>query len=612
MFYSCLVFLTALGQHKPFKFAHVTDTHIGGSTGKEDLELTVKDINENPEIEFVILSGDVTEFGSDEELMLAKSILDKLNKPVYVLPGNHDSKWSESGCNTFVKVFGSEAFSFEKNGYRFIGTASGPNMRMGPGQVPREQVLYLDSILANLKDPAQQLIFVNHYTIDRELANWNQIIDRLKKHNIQADLMGHGHANKQFNFEGIPAVMGRSNLRAKKEIGGYNIVTIQNDTLYYNEKQPGRAELATWCKVPLFNHHFEKDTAKYFRPDYSINQKVPQVKVIWQQEMPSDIGAGVTVSGKLAVVANTQGAICALDRATGRQIWRYQTRGKIFSTPAVSGNNLVCGSSDQFIYNLDLKTGKLIWKFETGKSVLASPLIDGNVVFIGGSDNKFRAIDLLSGKLIWQFDSVKNFVETRALVYDGKVYFGSWGNEFYALDKKTGKLIWKRSKYSNRMLSPAAVFPVAASGKIFIVAPDRYMTALDAQTGNETWNSKEFSCREAIGISQDKKLVYIKNMTEGDFCAFYADSASQKLAWNCKADFGYEICPSPIVEDKNLIFVPTATGVIYAINKKTHVVEWKYKIANTLINNIFPAENNQLYATTMDGIVVCLQYSVKK
>ncbi|MDP2112617.1 MAG: metallophosphoesterase, partial [Bacteroidota bacterium] len=64
--------------------------------------------------------------------------------------------------------------------------------------------------------------------------------DLLKTRNVQVSLLGHGHNNKLFNFEGIPGVMGRSNLRAKNEIGGYNIVTVTKDTIFYAERTPGK------------------------------------------------------------------------------------------------------------------------------------------------------------------------------------------------------------------------------------------------------------------------------------------------------------------------------------------------------------------------------------
>ena len=66
-------------------FVHLSDTHIGSGTGADDLRRTVKDINENPTIQFVVISGDITEFGSDEEIKLAKQILDSLNKPWHIV-----------------------------------------------------------------------------------------------------------------------------------------------------------------------------------------------------------------------------------------------------------------------------------------------------------------------------------------------------------------------------------------------------------------------------------------------------------------------------------------------------------------------------------------------
>lgn len=593
---------------QPVHFAHITDTHIGSQRADEDLIRTVNDINAQPDIDFVVITGDITEFGADKELEQAKSIIDQLNKPWYIIPGNHDSKWSESGNNTFVHVFGSERFSFEKGGFLFVGTASGPDMRMTPGLVPREQIVFLDSVLTHMADPAQPVIFINHYPLDNSLSNWYQIIDLLKKRNIQADLLGHGHANVYSNFEGIPGIMGRSNLRAEKDTGGYNLVTMERDTLFYAERTPGGKTHPAWIKVPLVNHHFQSDTTTWPRPDYSINDKFPQVRTVWEKQDNSGIGTGISKKGKYVVYSNSNGEIVMLNKNSGRTIWTYKTSGKIYSTPAISGKKVVCASTNGTIYGLNLKNGGCQWAYDTPKAIVASPVIDRNSVYIGSSEGIFRSLNLITGKLNWEYNDVRNFVETRPLVYEDKVYFGSWGNTFYALDKYTGKLCWKREKYTNRMLSPAAVWPVAASGKIFIVAPDRHMTALDAQSGQEIWDSGKYTCRESIGISEDQKLVYIKNMNEGNVDAFYTSSATQELAWECKADLGYEIAPSPVVEGGNIIFVPTTDGIVCAIDKTTHQLIWKHKVSNALINSILPLDSSHLLLSIFDGKIICLEY----
>jgi len=289
-------------------------------------------------------------------------------------------------------------------------------------------------------------------------------------------------------------------------------------------------------------------------------------------------------------------------------LWKFQTGGKIYSTPAIKGNKVICPSTDGTIYCLNIENGNQFWTYETGNAIVASPVIRRNKVYVGSSEGIFRAVSLQTGVLIWKYDSIRNFVETKPLLYRRKVFFGSWGNTFYALDQKTGKLLWKREKYTNRMLSPAAVWPVAARNKIFIVAPDRHMTAFDAANGKEIWDSGKHSCRESIGLSGNKKLVYIKNMTEGNVDAFYTNADTQQLAWESKADLGYEIAPTSIVGQGNLIFIPTASGIICAIDRTKHLVIWKYKLSNSLITGILPVTYHKILVTSMDGKVACLDY----
>src|SRR5258706_11297529 len=131
--------LTGQSQFQPFRFAFISDTHIGSPDGKaeEDLHRTVADINSMSAIAFVVITGDITELGTDDEIKRAKQILDELKVPWYIIPGNHDSGWSESGGQTFIKEFGGDKFSFEYNGVRFFGCGSCSSLRLRDGYVAR-------------------------------------------------------------------------------------------------------------------------------------------------------------------------------------------------------------------------------------------------------------------------------------------------------------------------------------------------------------------------------------------------------------------------------------------------------------------------------------------
>lgn len=608
-----LVISASVCQAQSFKFAFVSDTHIGSNTAADDLRRTVQDINANPSLKFVVITGDITEFGSDNELKLAKQILDSLNKPWHIVPGNHDSNWSESGSNSFKKVFGAETFSFTHNGYLFAGTSSGPNMRMGPGQVPRENIVWLDSVLNNMQQPDMPVVYLNHYHQDSAQNNWYDAIDRLKKKNVQLVLHGHGHNNRRFNYDGIPAVMGRSNLRAKDSIGGYNIVTFQNNSAIFEVRKPGTQIQKEWLTVGLVNHNFKQDSTKYFRPDFTVNNRFTNVKQVWKYQNSSDVGAGTALAGNLVIGTNTAGQVYALDKRNGKLKWQFATNGKIYSTPAVAKDRVVVGSSDNFIYCLSASNGKLLWKALAQKPVLGSPTINDGQVFIGASDGHFRALNLKDGKLLWDFDQVNGFVVTKPLIYQGKVFFGSWNNDFYALDIHTGNLIWKwNNGTNNRMFSPAACYPVATNGRIFIVAPDRYMTSLSAATGDVVWRKqiKDVRVRESMGLSTDSSLVYVKTM-DGQLHGVSTTADSMQLAWKSELQLPYELSPSAIVETSNVVYVPSHSGLASAIDRKTGKVLWKYKISNSLLNPLMPIGKNQVVVSSMDGTIMCLSYTTR-
>lgn len=606
----CL-FNTAVGQQS-FKFAHVTDTHVGGATGEEDLRRTVKDLNTLKDIDFVILSGDITEFGADQELKLAKRILDSLQLPWYVIPGNHDGNWSENGANTFRTVFGGETFFFKHKGYGFIGTNSGPNMRMSPGQIPRENLVWMDSIFAANPDKQTPLIYINHYPQDSSLNNWFDALKRVKTRNIQLAFCGHGHANKAYDWEGIPGVMGRSNLRANKAVGGYNIVTIGDGKASYQERNP---EIGTqekpWLEVPLFDHHYDRETATYPRPSYAVNEKYASaVHVNWTFEDASDIGAGLTIYKNRVVSSNTAGDIFALDLKSGKKLWSYRTGGKVYSTPAVWKGIVVAGSSDHFIYAVNAENGKLLWKVQTNKAVLGSPLLHDGVAFIGGSDGKFRALDIKTGKVRWSFDQVKGFVSTLPTYYLGNIIFGSWGNGFYALDAKTGKLSWEwNNGHANRMFSAAACNPVGVNNRVFVVAPDRFMTALDAKNGTVVWREKKDSIRvrESMGLAVNKKQVYVKTM-DGDLLGISSSGEKMDVIWKAKLKLPYELTPSAIKTNRKLVFVPSHSGLLSAVDAKTGDIMWQYKISNGMVNPVAVNGSNEVVASTMDGKIVSLRF----
>lgn len=588
-----------------FKYAFVTDTHVGTATGEEDLRRTVNDINKQTDLDFIVVTGDVTEMGTKLELKLAKSILSELKKPFYVIPGNHDTGWSESGGVDFIREFGDDKFTFDHNGYRFIACASGPYVRMSDGHIPRDAVIWLDKVLKNTS-ATMPVIFINHYPVDNSLDNWYEATNRIKKYNIQYAICGHGHSNQALNFEGVPGTMGRSNLRAKDSLGGYNIVTMRKDSVLFAVKKPGLTLEHPWRKIALGKFN-ASSTGKIERPSYEINKTYPQVKKVWSYHAAANVVLTPAASNELVIFGNSIGEIEALSIKDGSKKWVYRTKGAIYSSPAIAGNLVVLGSGDGSIYALQLNTGKLLWKFDTKAAVLGSPVIDKGLVYIGGSDNHFRAIDLKTGKERWAFNQVEGTIVGKPLLYEGKVIFGSWGRHLYALDQNTGNLLWKwNNGNANRMFSPAMCTPVAHQGIVYFAAPDRVLTALEAKSGSTLWRNKEATVRESIGLSEDGSLIFGKTMND-EVVAYKTQATDPGILWRLNMGFGYEHVPSMLIAKDGEVFFGTRNGVVYAFDPLERKTVWAHKIDNSMINTVNVLRKNTVLVATMDGVVSLLK-----
>ena len=592
-------------QVKPFRLAFISDTHIGSPDGKaeEDLTRTITDLNKQTGIDFAVITGDITELGTDAQLASAKRLLDKLNMKYYIIPGNHDDGWSESGGASFISTFGSDRFTLDHNGIRFIGCASGPYVRMSDGHIPREAMNWVHTVLDSTPS-SMPVIFLNHYPINNQLDNWYEVIDLLKQHNTVLIMCGHGHANKAFEFEDIPGVMGRSNLRAKSSSGGYNLVDITADTIFFAERNPVSEQTNLWTKVKL-EHHLYDSLKKFPRPDYSINLKYQgKVRTQWKYTSDANIISTPVVVNNLVVFGNQNGVLTAISLKNGIKKWSVTTGGAIYSSPATSDKRIVFGSSDGYIYCINL-LGEAIWKIKTGAAVLGSPLIRNNIVYIGGSDHVFRALQLKDGNQIWAFNKLDGPVVSTPVICKDHIIFGAWDTFLYSLNLSDGSLNWSWSNGSTiRNYSPASCIPVVHDNVIYIVAPDRYLTAIDATTGKTLWRTNESTVRESIGISPDGSTLYAKTMND-TLVAYHTSHDFQKASWKMNAGYGYEHVPSMLIEKDKKLYFGTRNGVVYSIDIRKHEINWAYKIDNSMVNTIRPY-GNSIIASTMDGKLVYL------
>ena len=616
--FACLLPFMVQAQQAVFRFAQLTDIHLSPNNPNptEDLLRSIAQINATDSIDFVLVTGDIAEEGDRATMEKVKSCLDLLKVKYYVVLGNHETKWSDSGCTAFGEIFGGERFEFEHKGFLFLGFNSGPLMRMAYGHVVPQDIRWMtetmDRYNAGNSRPDKPVILVTHYPMtEGDVDNWYEVTDAVRPYNIRLFIGGHYHRDRDLRYDGIPGILMRSNLRDKDEKPGYGIYEITEDSILVYTQRIGEPK-RQWAAFSLTDSYYDRNGKAEKYPDFSVNKEYAQVQEQWIVQTGAGIYCSPAVEKDKVFVGDDLGRLTAYALKNGKKLWSFQSGKRIVGTPAVSEGIVVFGSADCKIYGLDAQNGNLLWTVEAAEPVLGAVTIENGIAYIGASDHTFRAVNIRTGEVKWAFAGVRGYIETRPLVTDNKVIFGAWDNTLYALNKADGKELWKWTGGLTRMhFSPAAVWPVAADGKVFITDPQRAMTAIDIETGNTVWRTFQSMVRETIGLSEDKERIYSKTMNDSIVCYSTKGNQPHKL-WASNVGFGYEHAPSMQVEKNGVVFGSTKEGLIFALEATTGKVLWKHKTGNSLISTVVPLDNNRVLFTATSGETGMLKFKIKK
>ncbi len=157
----------------------------------EEADEMVKVINTMPEVEFVTISGDLTDFGLQDEFKAMKYVLDQLNVPYIAAVGNHDLVYN--GRLVFEKMFGPLDFSFYYKDMKYIFLNTNGREFGFNGDVPN--IGWLDQQLSDTVN-YKQAIVIEHVPPENDdfdpqlnepyittLAKWQKTILSMNGHN---------------------------------------------------------------------------------------------------------------------------------------------------------------------------------------------------------------------------------------------------------------------------------------------------------------------------------------------------------------------------------------------------------------------------------------------
>lgn len=584
-----LVAMQATAQH----IAVLADVHVTPGNDRDDaLRAVVAEINSQP-FDLVIMAGDLTNEGSDAELANVNDILSQITHPLAVIPGNHELTWSQSATKTIFDTWGNDRFVVDLDSLVVVGISCGPYMKMGDGHIKQEDLHWLRATLEQYKD--RPILSVNHYPLKDDLDNWQEYVNVLADYKVVAHINGHYHRWIRYQGGDIEAAMLRA-LKMNDDTYGYSIVDIDRNWVHIYNKPLGCEPQAMFAFAVRTNHQpVEIASRQWQQPDGFDVQKV------WTDS--ASVFTRVAIDQNNIYFGNSLGQARCVDKRTGRQQWSVPLGVSIFSRPMVLRSGRVAFPNPAGIAMVDIASGKRL-KFSAPEQPYVADGILTDRGWVQGGYKRIELRNASSGRLIWQYDSIFNYCQAAPAVDGRDLVFGAWDTNLRCLDLATGRLrwVWNNGKAAN-MLGPGNVVPVITPDKVFIVAPDRYMTALDRNTGRQLWRDNSVKYRESLGHSADLSRIYAKTM-DGTLVAIDATSDTFKMLWQVDLGLGYEHAPCIVLEADGIIYAGSRRGILTAVDAATHTLLWSLPLGVSEINGLdLDPHTGHIYISLIEGTI---------
>jgi quinohemoprotein ethanol dehydrogenase len=154
----------------------------------------------------------------------------------------------------------------------------------------------------------------------------------------------------------------------------------------------------------------------------------------------------------------------------------------------------------------NVKNLGLVWSYslDSSRGVEATPIVVDGIMYVSAPWSVVHAIDARTGKAIWTFDpevsrekgyrGCCDVVNRGVALHKGKVFVGAYDGRLIALDAVTGKKVWEKDTIIDHSHSYTITgAPRVANGRVIIgnggaeYGVRGYVTAYDAETGNQAW-----------------------------------------------------------------------------------------------------------------------------
>lgn len=334
---------------------------------------------------------------------------------------------------------------------------------------------------------------------------------------------------------------------------------------------------------------------------------------IWETDLPNTKLAilppndnrpnPLIIGSRLYVSVFSPGAVCALDRKTGKLLWRRELNALCGPSVCLHNGTLFAKTSNT-LYAMDPRSGKEIWTFcpygSESETIYSSPCVYRDHVYIGDRRGFFHCLDAKTGNTVWSRltnRAENDDVNSTAIISRGLAVIATNAGTAVAYEARHGKMAWKtkldgpsvsglflfRRKVS--VLTDSVYFLDPVSGKaqqkfnwpqsrtisatatpthVFVVIgrptpPDSHYQVLAIRGSDVITGTIEYPMYCWLRYISETNLVYLSNMGGIDLLASDEPKVVGRIQMPSEEDVG-------LVDVKGrIIYALTTKGSVFAL-----------------------------------------------
>ncbi len=556
-----------------FKFIQISDTHIGAPGAAEHLQEMLKTIAaQHPDVDFIISSGDLTDWGLQPEWERYAAIGNSTGMKLFQVPGNHDSRWSDNGKRYFRNLFGDNCFSFDHKGIHFIFLDTSLLLEQY-GNFSKACLRWLKTDLQNVPQHKPLIIIAHHppFFAQRFIGNEDRLLDLLEGYNVALILTGHGHGVKRWSLNGLDMLMCNGTVDKDRsyllfEVSARKLTVSEHSPTDSAAKAVLQKSLLKTGRIPSpfilsLNDSIFTDSVRFLARSITNEPMLVQIddrpadtirtggriskslktfadgvhtltvsvirteekrrlrkRVRFYKTVPphilvtarEGIQAGLATDGLLLIAADLSGSVYCLDTAEESLRWQLDLPGSVVARPVISDSVILVSCLDGNLYAVTKKKGRILWRFSASKGFYGEPTIEGSEIFVGNGDGNLYCLSLETGREKWRF-ATGSLIKNRAAVAGNIVIFGGWDRYVHALNRKNGEELWRYRVSENRYFAAATSDPLIVDSLLVIASHDHKVHALRLKDGTAAWTFQrkdELQPGYSSGLRYGRRIVF--------------------------------------------------------------------------------------------------------